>query len=227
MNIFFGILSVYVLYLLVDALQMHLLSQILGQFIGVGVLALIVVFQQEIRRFLLFIGSTTMNNRMKFLKKLLPRQWEYMPRTATDLQAIKQAVISLQSSHTGALLVFLKNSELKNYQRTGTVIDAKVSAPLIQSIFFRNSPLHDGAIMIKDNRILAAGCILPISERTDFPVYLGLRHRAAVGVTELSDVVAVVVSEETGKLSIASNGVLDTCDSVEDFIRKLDRRLKT
>lgn len=207
-SIFFGILSIYVLYLIVDALQMRMLSQILGQFIGVGMIALIIVFQQEIRRFLLFIGTTGLQSRFRFFRRFLPRSFQQFGKPIIDWAELEKALQDLSNSHTGALIVFLKNSELKFYIKSGVQIEAKLSAPLLSNLFFKNSPLHDGAVIVKNNMIKAARCILPLTEKSDFPAQLGLRHRAAVGVTEHSDAIAIVVSEQTGQMSMAYHGNL-------------------
>jgi diadenylate cyclase len=225
-NIFFGILTIYILYLLVDALQMKLLSKILGQFIGVGVLALVVVFQQEIRRFLLLVGASWLNNRFGFLKRLVPTRLVGTYIQETDTKELELALDDLLRTQTGALIVILKNSELKYYLRSGIPMDAKLSSQLLQNIFFKNSPLHDGAVIIQGNSIKAARCILPLSEKTDFPDSFGLRHRAAVGVTELSDAVAIVISEQFQQISIVFGGKLENNITSKEAIRKLNEYLK-
>jgi len=207
-SIFFGILSIYVLYLIVDALQMRMLSQILGQFIGVGMIALIIVFQQEIRRFLLFIGTTGLQGRWKYIRRFLPKSFQQFGKPAIDWVELEKGLQELSATRTGALIVLLKNSELKLYIKSGVQLEAKLSAPLLTNLFFKNSPLHDGAVIIKNNTIKAARCILPLTEKSDFPAQLGLRHRAAVGVTENSDAIAIVVSEQTGQVSLAYKGYL-------------------
>ncbi|MCX7743216.1 MAG: diadenylate cyclase CdaA [Flavobacteriales bacterium] len=207
-NIFFGILSIYILYLIVDALQMRLLSQILGQFIGVGMIALIIVFQQEIRRFLLFIGSTGLQGRFRFIRRFIPKSFQQFGKQFIDWDELENGLNELSNTKTGALIVLLKNSELKFYIRSGVQMEAKLSAPLLTNLFFKNSPLHDGAIIVKNNMIKAARCILPLTEKSDFPSHLGLRHRAAVGVTEHSDAIAIIVSEQTGQVSLAYHGNL-------------------
>lgn len=207
-SIFFGILSIYVLYLIVDALQMRMLSQILGQFIGVGMIALIIVFQQEIRRFLLFIGTTGLQGRWRYIRRFVPKSFQQFGKPEIDWTELEKALEELSNSHTGALIVFLKNSELKLYIKSGVQVEAKLSAALLSNIFFKNSPLHDGAVIVKNNIIKAARCVLPLTEKSDFPPHLGLRHRAAVGVTEHSDAIAIVVSEQTGQVSLAYKGNL-------------------
>jgi diadenylate cyclase len=226
LNIFFGILTIYILFLVVDALQMKLLSKILGQFIGVGVLALVVVFQQEIRRFLLLVGTSWLNSRFSFLKRMVPSKLVGTYAQGVNTKELELALNDLLKSQTGALILILKNSELKYYLRTGVLMDAKVSSQLLQNIFFKNSPLHDGAVIIKGNIIKGARCILPLSEKTDFPDSFGLRHRAAVGVTELSDAVAIVISEQFQQISIAFQGTLIPNLTVEETVNKLNEYLK-
>jgi diadenylate cyclase len=206
-NIFFGILLFYMLWLLVKALNMQLLSTILGQFIGVGVIALIIVFQQELRRFLLMIGSRNVFNKEHFSPFNGLRAAAY---GALNHEAVVLACQRMALTHTGALIVLSRRSDLKYYINTGERIDAEVTASVLESIFFKNNPLHDGAVIISDNRIKAAKCVLPLTENTVFPFQLGLRHRAAVGITEPSDAIAIVVSEQTGEISIARNGALKT-----------------
>lgn len=222
LNIFFGILTIYILYLLVDALQMKLLSKILGQFIGVGVLAMVVVFQQEIRRFLLLVGATRLKSRFGFLKKIVPPNLATSYTQSIDTKELELALNDLLRTQTGALMLILKNSELKYYLRTGVSMDAKLSSQLLQNIFFKNSPLHDGAVIIKGRIIKAARCILPLSEKTDLPDYLGLRHRAAIGVTELSDAIAIVISEQFQQISISFHGKLENNLTVPEVMKRLN-----
>lgn len=220
-NIFFGILSIYILYLIVDALQMRLLSQILGQFIGVGMIALIIVFQQEIRRFLLFIGTTGLQSRFRFIRRFIPKSFQQFGKQLIDWDELEKGLEELSNTKTGALIVLLKNSELKLYIRSGVQVEAKISAPLLANLFFKNSPLHDGAVIIKNNMIKAARCILPLTEKSDFPSQLGLRHRAAVGVTEHSDAIAIIVSEQTGQVSLAYHGNLYLNLQIPELMKKV------
>lgn len=220
-SIFFGILSIYVLYLIVDALQMRMLSQILGQFIGVGMIALIIVFQQEIRRFLLFIGTTGLQSRFRLIRRFLPKSFQKFGKPIVDWDELQNGIRDLSTSHTGALIVILKNSELKFYIKSGVQMEAKLSVPLLSNLFFKNSPLHDGAVIIKNNKIIAARCILPLTEKTDFPAQVGLRHRAAVGVTEHSDAIAIVVSEQTGKISLSYHGNLYLNLELSELMKKI------
>jgi diadenylate cyclase len=202
LKIFLGLLSIYLLYLVVRAAGMELLSIILGQFMGVGVLAAIILFQPEIRRFLLMIGKTTALNHERF--------WGFPWRRDTteklSLTPFIEAAKSLAAKNTGALIVFAKSSELKYYAESGDLIDAVISKRLLMSIFNKNSPLHDGAVIIANNRIKAARCILPVSENQEIPASMGLRHRAAIGLTEITDSIVLVVSEETGQVALVRNG---------------------
>jgi len=208
-NIFLGILTLYLLWLLVRALNMQLLGSILGQFIGVGVLAVIIVFQQEIRRFLLLLGTNSFIN-----GKGSPFRWLNLMKSLRaddnmNVNGIVSACLSMAQSYTGAIMVLTRESNLQFYISTGEPIDAEVSAKLLESIFFKNSPLHDGAVIITRNRIKAARCVLPVTDDDEFPAHLGMRHRAAVGLSESSDAVAIVVSEQTGGISIAHDGELE------------------
>ncbi len=225
-NIFFGILTIYILYLIVDAVQMKLLSKILGQFIGVGVLALVVVFQQEIRRFLLLVGTSWLNSRFGFLKRLVPTSLVGSYAEQTNTKEMELALNDLLRTQTGALIVILKNSELKYYIKSGVAMDARLSSQLLQNIFFKNSPMHDGAIIIKGNTIKAARCILPLSEKTDFPDGLGLRHRAALGIAELSDAFAIVISEQFQQISIAFQGQMLNNLTAQEVCKKLNEYIK-
>ncbi|MCC7050436.1 MAG: TIGR00159 family protein [Bacteroidia bacterium] len=208
-SIFLGILSVYFIWLIVKALEMDLLGTILGQFIGVGVIALIVVFQQEIRRFLLIIGTNGIFGKAKF--KLFDWQTSALQKQLNlDIPCLIKACKNMSQTKTGAIMVITTDSDLKFYVNTGDLINAKISQRLIESIFFKNNPLHDGAVIITNNQIMAARCVLPVTENPDFPANLGMRHRAAVGITEISDAVVVIVSEQTGDLSFAKEGQLKT-----------------
>lgn len=208
-NIFLGILSLYLLWLLVRALNMQLLGSILGQFIGVGVLALIVVFQQEVRRFLLLIGTTGIMSGQGS-----PFKWLHLKRGFTtgevlNINSIVSACLNMAQESTGAIIVVSRESNLQFYLNTGEKVDAEVSAKILESVFYKNSPLHDGAVIITGNRIRAARCVLPVTDDDDFPAHLGMRHRAAVGLTENSDAIAIVVSEQTGAISVAHEGELE------------------
>ena len=205
-NIFLGIIAIYLVWMLVKAFEMELLSEILGQFISVGMIALIIVFQQEIRHFLLVLGSP--NFLKKGSKSFLNIKWQLNQLEGLDIEPILNACESMAASKTGALIVLAKKNELKTFVETGEQINANISKQLLENIFFKNSPLHDGAVIISGNRIKAARCVLPVSEKADIPSFVGLRHRAAAGVTEGSDALSIIVSEQRGEISIAENGEL-------------------
>jgi len=205
-NILTGMILLYVLWLIVKALGMTLLSSILGGFINVGIIAIIIVFQQELRRFLLLIGKTEFFNRRNFAKNFLMLQMS--DKRPLDVHPLIKACRNMSEKKTGALIVVCNDSDLSFYAQTGDIIDSQITESILESIFYKNSPLHDGAIIIQNNHIHAARCVLPSTEKTDFPAHLGMRHRAAVGITEKSDAIAIVVSEQTGSISLAYNGEL-------------------
>ncbi len=223
LKIFLGLLSIYLLYLIVRAAGMELLTIILGQFMGVGVLAAIIVFQPEIRRFLLMIGKTTAFNNDRLFKGFPWRRTQQQDKLA--ITPFIEAAKSLAGKNTGALIVFAKSSELRYFAESGDAIDAIVSKRLLISIFNKNSPLHDGAVIVHANRIKAARCILPVTESNDLPASMGLRHRAAVGLSEVTDSVVLVVSEETGQISIVRNGEVYRNLSAADLRSKLNQFL--
>ena len=203
-NIFLGILAIYLLYLIVSALQMELLTKILGVFIGTGVIAMVILFQPELRKFLLVIGRTAELNRDGLIRSFAAWRHEY--HDEFDINQVIEALKTLKATHTGALIVFSRDTELKFYIETGDALDAQVNKRLLLSIFNKNSPLHDGAVIIYKGRIKAARCVLPVSENDHLPPQFGLRHRSAVGMSENSDTLIAAVSEETGRLVLARNG---------------------
>lgn len=203
-NIFLGILSLYLVYLIVRAAQMELLAKILGQFMGVGVLAMIILFQPEIRKFLLVIGRSAEINRDNFFKSF--NNLRYGFHDDFDVHQLIEAVKSLKATKTGALVVFSRDSELKFYCETGDYLDSDVNKRLILSIFQKTSPLHDGAVIIYKGRIRAARCVLPVSENDHLPPHFGLRHSSAIGMSETTDTLVMAISEESGRLILARNG---------------------
>lgn len=202
-NIFLGILALYLVYLIVRAAEMELLATILGQFMGVGVLAMIILFQPEIRKFLLVIGRGT-EFRENIFKTIA--NWRSSYNDEFDIHQIMEAVKTLKATKTGALIVFSRDVELKFYIETGDPLDSEITKRLLLSIFNKNSPLHDGAVVLYRGRLKAARCILPVSENDHLPAHFGLRHRAAVGMSEITDTLVLAVSEETGRLILARNG---------------------
>ncbi len=222
-NIFVGIVIIYIIWKVTQALQMELLSNILGGFISVGMFALIVVFQQEIRKFLLMVGSTNFGRGQKFFKQLKFLQTD--SNSETNVHAIVSAASSMANSKTGALMVLEHNNNLDFLTATGDEMNIKVTQPILESIFYKNSPLHDGAIIIKNNYIKATRVILPVNNEKNIPSRFGLRHRAAVGITEKTDALALVVSEETGQISYFKDGEFVPYKDVEDLERIIETDL--
>ena len=214
-NIFIAIIIVLVIQIISTALGMKMLSSILGTLIDVGAVAIIVIFQPEIRRFLNSIGrraGNTIEKRPMLKKLFLNRDPESVDTKAVT--AIAQACQEMSEQKTGALIVIRRQDLLQSIIDTGDVIDAEISSRLIMNIFFINSPLHDGAMIIGNNRIIAARCTLPITERTDLPARLGMRHKAAVGISEQCDASVIVVSEQTGRISHVRGGEIKTVESI-------------
>jgi diadenylate cyclase len=205
LSIFIGIFLIYMFWLIVKALNMQLIGALLGQVIGVGVIALIIVFQQEVRRFLLVIGNRYMNRRRFSFGKIFSSV-EEETGSPKEAEEIVRATESMASKKTGALIVLGRKSSLDIYSEGGERIDAIISAELLETIFFKNSPLHDGAVLIEDGKIFAARCPLPITDRVSLPPRFGMRHRAAIGISEHSDALVVVVSEESGKITVVEGG---------------------
>jgi diadenylate cyclase len=205
LSIFIGIFIIYMFWLIVKALNMELIGALLGQVIGVGVIALIIVFQQEVRRFLLVIGNRYMNRRRFSFGKLFSSV-EEETGSPKEAEEIVRAAESMASKKIGALIVLGRKSSLDIYSEGGERIDAIISAELLETIFFKNSPLHDGAVLIEDGKIFAARCPLPITDRVSLPPKYGMRHRAAIGISEHTDSLVVVVSEESGIITVAEGG---------------------
>jgi uncharacterized protein (TIGR00159 family) len=222
-KIFTGVISIYILYYAVKAMGMELLSSILGQFIGVGVLAGIILFQQEIRRLLLMIGRTSVFNSGSFMK-ILSRK-DNISTTSFDLNPILEAMKALGTSRFGGLIVIPRSSELKFFIETGEIIDSVISKKMLITIFNKNSPMHDGAVILSKNRIKAARCILPVSESQELPANLGLRHRSALGLSEVTDAIILVVSEETGQFSLAHDASLEHNLSIAELKSKINQLL--
>ena len=197
-----GIIAIYLLWVVVRALNMELLTTILGQLISVGTIALLIVFQPELRRFLQVIGMR--QKQLDFITRFFAAG---SSKVKTDVAPIVTACREMAADYTGALIVISQQSDLRLIADGGIAIDAKVSISLLKNIFFKNAPLHDGAVIIKGDRIVAAKCILPVTQ-SEVPKSYGTRHRAAIGLSEISDAIIVVVSEETGCISIAHRGEL-------------------
>ncbi|MEM0938780.1 MAG: diadenylate cyclase CdaA [Bacteroidota bacterium] len=219
-KVFVGFLLLYLVYLVVSALQMELLSTILGQFMGVGVLAAIILFQQEIRKFLLLVGRTNIFEEGKFIKNV--RFWSQNGNNKrANITPIVEAVKSLAGSSTGALIVLSATSPLKFYAESGDEMDSLLSKRLLLAIFNKYSPLHDGAVIIYKDRIVAARCILPVTER-ELEAQYGLRHRAGLGMSENTETLIIVVSEETGQISVMKNGKLNHNISTQELRRQIN-----
>ncbi|MDR2083650.1 MAG: diadenylate cyclase CdaA [Bacteroidales bacterium] len=201
-NIFFGIIAIFILWKIVEVFQMKMLSEILGAFISVGFIALIVVFQPEIRTFLLMIGKP-IGDRQKGRMKIFNR---FGKKDTLDYDIIVRSSYRLAQSRTGAIIIITRENNLLNIVNTGEKLDADLSLRLLENLFYKNSPLHDGAIVITKNKIIAAACILPVSKNVDLPSEYGLRHRSAIGLTEQTDAVAIIVSEQRGTVSLSIEG---------------------
>ncbi len=224
-NIFIGIVIVYAIWKITELMGMTLLSKILGGFLGAGMFALIVVFQQEIRRFLLLLGSTNFASGGNFFKRfnLLSKEDDTV---TTNLSALINALKTMSTTKTGALIVIKRNNNLDFVKQTGDAMQIEVNQPILESIFYKNSPLHDGAIIIEDNTITATRVILPISNDKSIPHRFGLRHRAAIGITEKTDAVCIVVSEENGSISYFKDGQFVPFSGTEELQEILHKDLK-
>ncbi len=222
-NIFFGIVILYAIWQVTELLKMEMVSWVLGGFLGVGMIALVVVFQQEIRKFLLVLGSTNFRARKRLFKrlKLFSEETAYY----TDIEAIVNACAKMATSRTGALIVIQRNNSLDFVKSTGDTMNIAVNQPIIESIFFKNSPLHDGAMIVEDNTITTTRAILPISNDRNIPQRFGLRHRAAIGISEKSDAVCLVVSEENGQISYIKEGDFVLFEDIEELIKLLEKDL--
>lgn len=225
--IFTGLVLVYCVWWLVGALGMPLLSSILGQFVSVGMIALLVLFQPEVRRFLLLLGEGSFQARFKFLDRLIrptnSTENQVNPEKEKNIREIVRASEKMAKTKTGALMIFSNSSNLEGLYSSGVMVNSDISKQLILSIFAKDSPLHDGAMILSGTKISAASCVLPVSKRSNIPQSLGLRHRAAIGITENVNVLAFVVSEETGHIAYAQNGeVVQNINSeqMQDMLRK-------
>ena len=206
LNIFYGVLVFVAIWIVVSQLlEMKLLGSIFDKLVSVGVLALIILFQEEIRRFFLTLGS---QRQLNFIMRYFIKNKEDMEAEHVDQQLMRIVLACdyMSKNYVGALIIIEREMLLNDIIKSGEAIDASISSELIKNIFFKNSPLHDGAIIISHNRITAAGCILPVSHNLNIPKELGLRHRAALGITSQSDAIAIIVSEETGAISVAQGG---------------------
>lgn len=219
-NIILGIFIFYITWIIIKGLKMELIGSIMGQVIGVGVLALIVVFQQEIRKLFLLLGTRyNLNSKLSFDRLFSKEKDTFNNRS---IKNIGSACKKMAETKTGALIVVTHHAELKEYVETGEKINSHVSDALLETIFFKNSPLHDGAVIIAHNKILAARCVLPVSGSRLKNQQLGMRHRSAITMSNVTDAIVIIVSEETGKISMAENGKLDEDLSVIELVRRLE-----
>lgn len=223
MNIFAVLLTFVLVWFLVSyVFQMELLGSIINKVANVGIILIVILFQDEIRNFMAKLFSRTATNKLvKRVKKLIFKVDE--STHISGIEQISQAVFNCAKTKTGVLIVIEQEAELTHYGLSGEVIDAEINSRLIENIFFKNTPLHDGAMIISKDRIMAAGCILPVSNRTDIPKHLGLRHRAGLGMTEKTDALVIIVSEETGRVSCMHQGNLKLNLSKEDLTSFLSK----
>jgi uncharacterized protein (TIGR00159 family) len=205
-NIFIAIFGMFLFWLIVKALNMELTGAILRQVFSIGTIALVVLFQPEIRRFLVNLGKKYRTHKWFGLAKLFATETD--SRINVTIKAIAVACTHMSASKTGALIVITRTTPLDDFVETGDKINGISSSRLLENIFFKNTPLHDGAVITLNDKIHAARCILPVSDNRNLPANLGLRHRAALGITESTDALVVIVSEETGYISIADHGVI-------------------
>lgn len=222
-NIFIGIAAIYLLWLIVRALNMQMLSTILGQIIGVGVIALIIVFQQEIRRFLLVMGSRYFSKKNFSIEKILLGKHKNIHRV--DYEPLVDLCFDFSRQKTGALIVLGRKTDLNIFAETGDILNSNLSPRLIESIFYKQGPLHDGAILIKDETIIAARCVLPISDKRNLPPWMGMRHKAALGMSENSDAIVLIISEEKGFVSLAVEGNIERNLTKKRLLERLEVEL--
>ena len=218
-NIFLGIAFIFLIWQITQILKMEMLSNILEYLLSGGVIALIIVFQQEIRKFLLMIGTTNVTSRTQFLKQLKFLKSEITLETDSD--TILNACKKMSKTKTGALIVIERTNSLDFLIKTGDSMNAEINEVLLESIFYKNSPLHDGATIIRDNFVVATRVILPISDSINIPSRFGLRHRAAFGVSEKTDAVCLLVSEETGEISYIKDGSFELYADYNELVEKL------
>lgn len=219
-NIFYGVLAFILVWVVAaEILEMKLIGTILDKVMSIGLLILVIIFQDQIKRFLVELGS---RKRWKFLTSLFHhRHSDDSEELHARVMPIVYACMNMARSKTGALIVIRQDVPLDDYEKSGDIINAEINSRLIENIFFKNSPLHDGAMIIDGGKIKAAGCILPVSHDTNVPRALGLRHRSALGISQATDAFAIVVSEETGNISVAHRGHLSTRLSSTELEKRL------
>ncbi|MDE6537657.1 MAG: diadenylate cyclase CdaA [Muribaculaceae bacterium] len=223
-SLFYGVLAFIVIWVVAyEIFDMKLTGTILDKFMSIGLIVLVILFQDQIKRFLIDIGGRA---KWQTVRKLF-RHEKDGEESHSEVMSVVYACMSMSKSKTGALIVFQRKMPLADYEKTGDIIDADINVRLIENIFFKNSPLHDGAMIIADHRIMSVGCILPVSHDMNIPKNLGLRHRAALGMSQVTDAVCVIVSEETGGISVARNGKLQVKVSTIDLEHILSSALST
>lgn len=221
LNVFFGLLAFITVWLIASQiLEMKLIGTVLDKFMSIGLIIIVILFKDQIKRFLVELGD---HKRWRVLRKLFHhnRPGKESDSSRSFIFPIVYACMNMSKTRTGALIVIEQSVSLEAYERSGDIIDASINSRLIENIFFKNSPLHDGAMIIAHERIKSAGCILPVSHDTNIPRSLGLRHRSALGISQASDAFAIVVSEETGYISVAHRGVLSTRLSTSELEHRL------
>ncbi len=218
-SIVMSIIAFLVFWVVVRALGMSMLSAVMGSFVNIGLLALIVIFQQEIRTFLIILSTKHTIFRKIGLDKYMVRSEKF--DDTIFLNSIAKSCENMSASKTGALIVVVRQVGLNDYIETGDQLSAQFSQLLIETIFFKNTPLHDGAMIVDKRHIMAAGCILPVSKNMSLPKSFGLRHRSAMGITEVTDAVSIVVSEETGAITVFEHGDYYPMDSPQDLYEYL------
>ena len=223
-NIFIGIVIIYLIWKLTDVLNMNVLSNLLGKFISVGFFALIVVFQQEIRKFLLLLGSTNFATKKNILKyfKFLNNTDEII---SLDIKTLILSCEKMSSEKTGAIIVIERENNLEFLKNTGDKTKIRLTSQILETIFFKNSPLHDGAVIIKDNSVIATRIVLPVSESESIPKNFGLRHKAGIGISEKTDSIVLVISEQTGKVSYIKDGEFENFTSFKKLSSKIRKDL--
>ncbi len=218
LSLFYGVLAFIIIWVIASEIfDMRLTGTILDKFMSIGLIVLVIIFQDQIKRFLIDIGS---QGRLRHFRRLFKHD-KSDEKDRSHIMAIVYACMSMSKSKTGALIVIQRKVPLNDYERTGDEIDADINMRLIENIFFKNSPLHDGALIIANGRMAAAGCILPVSHDMNIPKSLGLRHRAALGMSQMTDAVCIIVSEETGNISVARDGRLRVKVSAPELERIL------
>ena len=204
-NMLIGLITIYIFWRVVSAFDMPIMEGILNQFVKIGFIAILIVFQQEIRKFLLLIGKGSFGDKRSIFR-FLPWNWKIEKSFDTNFEEIVDACETLSQANAGALIVFPKTSEMKFIGASGEVLDAHITKRLLLSIFNKTSPLHDGAVIIANSKIKAANAVLPVSDNPEAQAKYGLRHLSAIGITEQTDAIAIIVSEERGTIAVAKEG---------------------